>query len=165
MGYNLKIGEAYMDYDKEYAYLVINAELVENENAPDHCPYTGKGNMRSPSYSGWSDFCQEAGDDVYQMFYGSGWDSNMRAYRNPNEEFLKKYPKRVSPVLQEHPGHVVLTEDDLKIVREALVNRKKLGTKPGYNDGEDGILDRLLWLDFWIDWALKNCKIPILRNS
>lgn len=165
MGYNLTIGEAYMDYDKKYADLSIRAEHAEREDAPDHDPYVQKGNSRSPSYTVWDEFCREAGEDVYAMFYGSGWSPEMRGYKAMPEYFIRKYPKRERPILAEHPGHSVLTKDDLKIVREALANRKKLGTIPGFNGVDDGVLARLLWLDFWIDWALKNCKIPILHNS
>jgi hypothetical protein len=29
----------------------------------------------------------------------------------------------------------------------------------------DGNLARLRWLEWWVDWALKNCKLPAVGNT
>jgi hypothetical protein len=89
----------------------------------------------------------------------------------PSEDFSNRYPNRSEPIIASHPGYSVLTNDDLAIVKSARIEREKLGKEPGFWDndnvdnGKDPILARLLWLEFWIDWALTNCKIPILENT
>ena len=171
MGYNLTIGNARLNYDKEYNTLTVEAEGTSHPSAPIHCPFTGNGSSRSPSYTGWSEFCKEAGEEVYAMFYGSGWNRDYRMYDRPSEQFLELYPRREIPILSNHPGYQPLCQDDLTIVRQARIEREKLGKEPGFWDddnvdnGKDHVLARLLWLEFWIDWALKNCEIPILENT
>lgn len=172
MGYTLTIGEATMEHHPEYASLRVGAERMTHPDAPKHCPYTKDSNSRSPSYSGWEDFCKEAGPAVYELFYGGGWnDGHYVCVDNPDNP-------REAPIMAEHPGYAVLTPYDLKVFREARQRREKTngGKPPGFFDedpktfksidnGTDATLARLLWLEFWTEWALKNCKVPILENT
>ena len=163
MGYNLTIGEASIKVDDEFIY--IGAEPASDSDAPDHCPYTGKGNTRSPSYTAWSDFCKQAG--VYELFYGDGW-SRTEMRNIPKYDFYRE-----TILLQDHPGAAVIIPEDLEYVRKARKNYEinNGGKEAGFWDeydvdnGKDPTLARLLWLEFWIEWALKNCKNPIMANS
>lgn len=172
MGYTITIGEARLNYSAEDLYLTIEAEDTTHPDAPDFDKYTGKGNARSPSYSGWTSFCHEAA--LFELFYGRGWDPDARQYRICTEGF-----HRERPLMDEHPGHAVLCQGDLDLVREARKRREASngGKPPGFfefsaetkwqevDNGNDPILARLVWLEFWIEWALQNCKIPILQNT
>jgi len=152
MGYTLTIGEAALDFVPEYAYVTIKAEPASDDVAPDHCPRARQTNSRSPSYAGWENFCTIAGPEVYELFFGGG-DT---AEDNPRD----------APLLASHPGYAVLTRYDLKVFREARIRRENTngGRKPGFDWGLDDTLARLLWLEFWTEWALENCKVPILEN-
>lgn len=166
MGYNLTIGNARLHYYPEYQHLCIEAEPAQHPDAPDHDPYTGKGNSRSPSYTAWHDFCLEAG--IEPLFYGGGWDRDLRAYRKCPENF-----HRERPLLVEHPGVQPLCRRDLEYVKAARLRREATngGREPGFWDddgkdnGKDPTLARLLWLEFWLKWALDNCAIPVLENT
>jgi len=170
MGYTLTIGEALMRYEPDDLYLWIEAERTTHPDAPDHDEYTGKSNSRSPSYSVWSNLCQETG--LYELFYGGRTD-----YKTGH--ITPSAPHRNDGLITSHPGHAVLGQADLDLVRQARERRQASngGKEPGFWDasperpwesidnGKDPTLARLIWLEFWIDWALKTCKIPIIQNT
>lgn len=166
MGYTLTIGNAALRYDAGDFHLAITAERASHPEAPDHCRFTGKGNSRSPSYTAWSEFCKEAG--IHELFYGQGWDRQMRGYTSCTDDF-----HRETPLLASHPGCQPLCKGDYEFVRQARLKREQTngGLCPGFRDdedidnGTDHVLARLLWLEFWIGWALENCQIPIIENT
>lgn len=166
MGYNIRIGNAVLEYTAGDEHMRITVESAANDNAPDHCPYTGKGNSRSPSYSGWSEFCKEAG--IEELFYGQGWNREQRRYLECSDDF-----HRETPLLSKHPGAFPLMPDDAAYITKARERREKSngGKPPGFWDddnidnGNDHVLARLLWLEFWMDWAFKNCERPAICNT
>jgi hypothetical protein len=170
MGYNITIGNAYLQYTRGDEHMSIMVEAATNENAPDHDPFTGKGNSRSPSYTAWHDFCREAG--IHELFYGQGWSREERRYLECSEGF-----HRETPLLAEHPGAFPLFHEDLQYITAARIRRQQTngGRPPGFWDwddergeidnGNDHVLARLVWLEFWIEWALGNCERPAIANS
>ena len=166
MGYNLIIGNAVLKYDADDPRVWIEAERAEHPEAPDHDDFVRKTNSRSPSYTAWHGFCREAG--IYELFYGQGWDRDSRSYRQCSEEF-----HRETPLLKEHPGAQPILPQDLEYVRAARIKRERTngGKGPGFwaddgvDNGTDPTLARLLWLEFWMGWALTNCPMPIIENS
>ena len=161
MGYNLTIGEAKIYYDPEYLVVGLTAENVTHPDAPDHDSFVGKSNKRMPSYVGWRDFCRDAG--IEPLFYGEGWGPEMRRRKPCQEGF-----HRETPLLNEHPGTEPICKGDFDYIREARIRREKTngGKQPGFeSDDLDDTLARLLWLEFWMGWALENCKIPVFHNS
>lgn len=165
MGYNLTIGEAVIE-DHGDLEVRVGAEGFEDADAPDHDKYVGKTSSRSPGYSAWSEFCKEAGIEV--LFYGSGWDRDARRYGNCPDGY-----HRETPILAEHPGCQKLCQGDLDVVRAAREKREKnngcrlagFWEDDGIDNGTDPTLARLLWLEFWIEYALKHCKIPVIQNT
>lgn len=167
MGFSFTIGNAIPVHSKENGCLEAwwDVEAVELNDAPIF-PNDGmreKSNNRAPSYTAWGDFCREAGGDVYRMFYGDG-------------------PRERGGILEGHPGCVLLTQEHLDIIRAALARRRKASTKEpgfagdpireagkvvGYVDGDryDSTLARLIWLEFWVSWALANCETPAIQHS
>lgn len=101
MSYSLKIGEAELEYEKEDLFLRISAKLISSPNAPDHDRYIGQTNERSPSYSGWHEFCREV--DLETLFFGSGWSREQRCYLPCPEGY-----HRENPLIKDHPGYAVL---------------------------------------------------------
>ena len=166
MGYDISIGNASLEYSKGDEYMRISVELTTHPDAPTHCPYTKDGNMRSPGYCAWHEFCEDAG--ITEMFYGQGWDGSQRRYVECTDSF-----HREAPLLSEHPGAFPLLAEDLQYIRAARIKREATngGKPPGFWDddgnkdnGNDHVLARLLWLEFWIDWALTNCEMPAIAN-
>jgi hypothetical protein len=152
MGYNITIGNAVPEFRKEdgelYAAWVVNH--AESDDAPTfpHDEVTGKSNSRSPSYSGWSDFCAEAGlEDMWYHDYSG---------------FLRK-----------HPGCFPLEKHHHTAVKAALERWQTKATKPpgfaGWSDEDKGkydpILARLIWLEWWMAWALESCETPAVWNT
>lgn len=161
MGYTFKIGNAVPKFSKDDGYLDARWEVepATSEEAPTfpHDEMTGNGNDRSPSYSGWADFCRDTG--IYDVFYDEH-----------------------GHLLAGHPGCVMLQQSDLQRVREAREKWQKMATlPPGFegfpefdketqkwgspDEGKyDGYLARLIWLEWWMAWALKNCETPAVEN-
>lgn len=153
MGYYIEIGNAVPEFSKEdgelYACWVV--EGATSDEAPTFIcdQMTGNSNGRHPSYSGWRDFCDATG--LADLFY-----------------------KQWEGLIYKHPGCVMITEDHYAEVHSALEDYKKTATKPpGFGDWKDDSnemahdpqLARLMWLDFWMRWALDNCETPAIYNS
>lgn len=59
---------------------------------------------------------------------------------------------------ERHPGCVGLTAEDVEIVSNALTNYVPQGE-------EDWNYNRLVWLEYWVRWAVENCETPAIENS
>ncbi|WP_435549730.1 hypothetical protein [Desulfobacterium sp. N47] len=160
MGYTFKIGNAVPKIyeENDYMFLRFEVEPVVSEDAPafkgDEA--TGKTNIRRPSYINWHEFCKETG--ILDVFFDDR--GNLR---------FGKY------------GCVMLRKSDHIKVKEALELWQKTATiPPGFDDsltfneetqqwyeeGEqkyDYQLARLIWLEWWMGWALKNCETPAIE--
>jgi hypothetical protein len=165
MGYDLTIGEAYIEKpDCKYDYKFrVGVNRFDCEDAPTFRgdSMTGKSSSRSPSYSTWSDFCKETG--LYDMFFD-----------------------KEKGLIAHHPGTFMLHPNHAYQITIAL-NLYKLqhpNAKPGWCDCPvcdkfirdelresieheelDNTLARLIWLDFWVKKAITTCKLPALRNT
>ena len=74
-----------------------------------------------------------------------------------------------------HPGVMPVTKHMLFRVKKAKMQLK--GKYPNLTPEYDvpditekeseanGALCRLLWLEYWFEWALENCEHPVLVNS
>lgn len=153
MGYTFTIGNAVPKHSKEYfpdleSYWDI--EGVRLDEAPSFPnDVSNNGNMRSPSYSVWSNFCRNTG--IYDLFYNE--NGNLHAG---------------------HPGCIGITKEDVDIVSAALAKYKLTATLPpgfeeGWNytgpDNYDYDLARLIWLEWWMRWAVENCETPAIQNG
>lgn len=155
MGYTLTIGQAYMDFDKEYSDLRIKAEYVTLPNAPAFNEPTDYSNERWPSYTSWASAMRNMGL------------SHLMDKSNDN------------CLIPSHPGYKVLNADIKSEIDKAYEDfyLKYPNCKPGYSPlatdfdedpnwpEENSTAVRLEWLKFWVDWALDNCEIPIFHNS
>lgn len=174
MSYSIYIGEAELEIPDKQAIDDCNLDRenfslyahVQKINLPDAPIFpgdqmTGNSNGRHPGYSQWSDFCKEAG--IYEVFYGE--DENER-----------------DGLLGDHPGCFLLLPWHLDAIKEAKRKRSMTlfaGVEPGWCNcsqcdrfgkketvhvNRDATLARLIWLEWWMEWALKNCKIPAVYN-
>lgn len=172
MGYDLIVGEACFRGDKDEAYLRVWAEPQAHDAAPvfPNDPMTGNGNLRSPGYSAWTDFCRDVG--LYGMFYGKDGQRNPYMHPDPNCH-------RETPILSDHPGFQAINEADVLAIKHALDQHIAKHGKlvPGFRDWHEKDEDappnamecaqraRLIWLHYWCDWAVKNCTWPVIANS
>lgn len=149
MGYTLKIGEAIIDYDvddrwPEDSYVDINATSIKTDDAPAFGEITDYTSERLPSYTSWGDFIRFAG--VGNMFGNSDYS-----------------------LIKAHPGCVPITTKHKELIDEAWVNytEKYPNATPTYDTDktEDAHMCRLVWLRYWIHYALEHCKQPVFYNS
>ena len=162
MGYTFTIGNAVPKFSKDDGELAAQWEVepASSEFAPTfpNDEMTGNGNMRSPSYSTWNTFCKDTG--IHNVFYDDRGN-----------------------ITGGHPGCVMIKGSDMCLVREALARYRKIASlPPGFegfpvfdeetkewksaDEGKyDGYLARLIWLEWWMDWALANCETPAIQNT
>lgn len=146
MSYSIHIGNATSEFSKDDGYLSARwvVEPATHPAAPTfpNDDMTGNSNSRHPSYSAWDDFCRATG--LHDMFFGEENEGLMR----------------------EHPGCVMLTEMHAQTITAALAAYQSEATKPpGFTDGHSPHLARILWLEFWVRWALENCETPAIQNT
>jgi len=167
MSFNIHIGEAVVDkhYAEEEAdeygtELKVAVHSLELEGAPVFRgdSMTGNSNSRYPGYLQWDEAVRAM--TLHDLFF-----------------------KKDTGIMSQHPGCFLLTKKHANKIRRAL-NFYKVNhpdAKPGWCDCDecakpikgdglphedlDGVLARLIWLDFWVHWALENCKIPAIYNS
>jgi hypothetical protein len=147
MGYYIAIGNAVPEFSKEDGELYSgwNVEKISNENAPTFIgdEVTGNRNIRMPSYTGWGEFCDKVG--LSELFYA-----------------------QYSGLFRQHPGCVMINQEIYQKVANALEEYQKHAKRPpGYDDfgNYDYDLARLMWLEYWMKWALENCETPAIYNS
>lgn len=175
MGYDITIGEAFIsppdaDEAAEWPHISINARDAAHPDAPTFPGdgMTGKGNSRHPSYSAWAEFCRGVG--LHRLFYG-------REAHEPHSS------ARNAGLMSAHPGAVLLTRAHHAQIAAALdrYRSEHPDARPGWaepveggdpfrgpwkpeTEGLDGNLARLIWLEWWVRWALDHCKVPTLWN-
>jgi hypothetical protein len=114
---------------------------VTSEQAPaipgDRYP---RMNKRQPSYNEWSDFCEATG---LRRFFLEG-------------------------LLVPHPGINYITPLHAQAITSAKARYLRAHPQAqAINDGtpENMHLARLVWLEWWMQWALEHCRYPGIQNS
>lgn len=171
MGYDIAIGEACFQGDRDEAYMTVWVEGQDHGAAPsfENDPMTGKSNSRSPCYTVWADFCRAVG--LYGPFFG------LNGRRLPYMEGDPDCHREV-PIMADHPGYAAINDADVLAIKQALDRHIAAhgdltpGFRPWDEKDEDRPADaihcatraRLIWLHYWTDWAVKNCKWPVIAN-
>lgn len=138
MGLLIKIGE-YRRYpdEQEIAKGVFEHDVIETSHEQAPCSpgdSVCRSNERQPTYVGWEEFVTIAG--------------------------LRTWPNLPSAM----PDLKELTESDLEFVNAAWRTYKAdhPNAVPGFEQDQDPQLARLFWLNWWITYAVKNCKRPVI---
>ena len=154
MGYTFTIGNAEPEFSKEYfpeLYATWVVSSISMENAPSFPnDVSNNKNSRSPSYITWADFCRST--DIWSIFF----DERGRLHAG-------------------HPGCIGITKEQVDFVSKKLSNyRTNSKLPPGFErfDGDyidgprnyDYHLARLIWLEWWMRWAVENCETPAIMN-
>ncbi len=156
MGYNITIGNAELYTEPEDLRAGYTVQWIKNEDAIHiENDDTDKTNSRSPSYTVFTEWAREVGLSDY-------------------------FGNKETGLMREHPGIFKLSDIHLKEIRLAIekYKTKHPDVKPGFwlDDSTDWTksiedptlspsLARLVWFEYWIDWALKNCEIPAIENT
>lgn len=153
MGYTIRIGNAVPEFSKDYDELWAGwrVDPASHDCAPVFAndEMTGNTNTRSPSYSGWHVFAEEVG--LHDLFF-----------------------KDYDGLMSSHPGCKMFTQQHLDEVQAALIKyQAKTDLPAGFdewgadseNPKHDGYLARLIWLEWWMRWALANCETPAIDNT
>lgn len=144
MGYTITIGELRVDADPSVGTdedgIWMTADGVTNEDAPAFGEPTDHSNSRWPSYSAWADTMRDVG--LYEHFFYGG------------------------TLLGGHPGVRLVTPALVSVVSTALdTYRYSHDESPAFGTNVGANLCRLIWLDYWMRWAISNCKVPVIANS
>lgn len=144
MGYSIGIGEPVITVDEETRYIGLQVKKVEAEDAPlweldKDFPWTelvGKSNFTYPSAESLDSFSKSTG--LYEFF---------------------------KSLIDSSDGCVLIKSEDLELIRQAKGRWVSAhpNSIPGYRKNEDDILAKLMWYEFWFEWALKNCQTPALQ--
>ena len=158
MSYSIHIGNAEIEsgFEDGEFYASWSVRTHKEEDAPNFegDDMTGNSNGRHPGYGQWADFLKEV--DMYDLFLN-----------------------RRSSLMYRHPGCHPLKEEHLDRFKEALTKLEDKDKRPAGLDkryienpcvnieDETHSYDkvRLIWLIWWTEWALKNCKYPAISNS
>jgi len=147
MGYSIIIGEAKIESYAEdglEAQCRITAEGASDAAAPAFGEPTDNTNSRWPSYGSWHDFCEQAG--ITDAIFEGG---TLRGG---------------------HPGAFPINQE-FKDVIDGAYHRLRMQAKTLDPDADifstevGGAWARIQWLKYWTDWALDNCKVPVMANS
>ncbi len=145
MSYSFKIGNAEIDCDLDDGYIGLIIKEVRHDNAPAFGePLSDFINCRCPDYTDWREFCEFT--FLTDLFY-----------------------ENCGGILRDNPGIILLTRGHQKEINDAYQNffKKYPHSKPGFEtDSEpDRWHVRLVWLKYWVDWAIENCGYPAFQNS
>ena len=156
MGYSIVIGELevekHWDDGIDSSCISFKARGEHHDEAPAFGEPTDHENQRWPSYGAWSDCMKDAG--MHDLFFDEG------------------------RLIGGHPGVRLITKDlysEFSKRKKAFETRHPNAT-PTY--GKADILNgdpsnpecnstycRIVWLDYWMKWALENCETPVIANS
>lgn len=145
MGYAITIGELdvrkYPENGLDSDCIRFDAVGVKVSDSPAFGEPTDFTNSRWPMYSTWSDFLQAVG--LYGVFF------------DEQGHLIGGHPG-VRLVTQELADRVSQALDDYRAMHPSAIEQM---------EGGDGWLCRLVWLSYWLRWALANCDTPVIANS
>jgi len=156
MGYVLTIGEATLDIlDEDQETVEIIAQVHEVDAVDKHLltfgePTDGR-SERWPSITSWTNFIQFVDIEEFRgLFYDEylGW---MRA------------SPRIKLITPRSQGIINRTYDAFVEKYPQAVPRIAILKNTPENPPENQALIRLTWLKYWVNWAMKNCKMPVFH--
>lgn len=152
MGYTVTIGELEHDvpeYD-EYAFSYMygaSVKRVIQTDAPEGS------NSRSPSYFVWNKVCLDL--NIKELLYYRKNDRGNPVHKNViflNDEFLTAFKEAARLFRLNNPSIVPkYTDDTPDTTKEELRTMELCGS-----------MMRLVWMEYWFDWAVKKYKNPVM---
>jgi hypothetical protein len=162
--YRFYVGEAQIDYYPPEHKLGFSVE-IQHLGETETSPYAMCNWRDFVGYARFTEFCKR--NDLYELFYGTGWQLPGCRYGECPPGFHRDDPLQ-------HGPWAVICEGDLRLIRAArLLRAREVETRRGgwpdddvadpvLPEGYDEDLSFLEWFEWWFEWAVKNCKRPIL---
>lgn len=150
MSWSITIGELHTY--KEDGQTFTEALPAEHPDAPAYNEPTDGTNSRWPSYTGWARFCEFAGLN-FAPFNGM---HDGYGYYMINAATVKIFDLCYETFYQFHPN--------AKPGFSPKLQNPKIISDPDWPE-ENNHAARLEWLKYWLHWAMKNCKNPIIHYS
>lgn len=148
MGYDIYIGNAEISYDTDEGEIRIDVAVRDEPEAPysEGDDYARTTNHRAPSYTNWGDFARRVG------LAGFFFDQEVGLMREHPGAF---------PITAQHVNQVAIARETLLgYAPHATARCKASDLFPSNCD-----LVRLIWLEWWMRWALDNCQYPTIQNT
>jgi hypothetical protein len=142
MGYTIGIGQLVTEHYDE-TYVGYGVEGAHHDEAPAFGEPTDFTNARWPSYSSWQDALFETGTEKVFFTPTGHVIGEHPGFREITQELYDEFKTNMTAFEDKHP--------DIKATYKGTVN--------------DGRYCRLVWLDYWLKWALANCENPVIVNS
>lgn len=153
MGYSIIIGEM---PSKE----MDEPPIVKMSGAPAFGELTDCTNQRFPSYITWENFTRVAG--LYNLFYDKR--SGLMRKHPGIEHLTRKHKTIIDRAIRAYESkHDVGPSSGKKFSYKTIVDMHFYPSRLNQKD-DDWNYNRLVWLKFWVDWALRYCKKPVLFN-
>lgn len=177
MGYNLTIGNAEMEYNKDCVRIVATSHRLDE--APAFGEPTDYTNQRWPSYTSWSEAMETLGlmDVMFNHRNGGGGFERNGDFYSPLLEIhpgatpitlahVEEVEERIAAYKAANPDHIA-QYPPLKPDAEPLVAGSRFYGVDAYVDDPkfDSALCRGEWLVFWLRWAIENCERPVFVNT
>lgn len=148
MGYTITIGQLSIEKNPDdgidCSCISFGAEGARHDDAPAFGEPADYTNSRWPSYGVWSDFMRATG--LYDVFF---YDRGHLIGGHPGVRLI-------TPVLALKVSHALVVYRMANPSAESVMRE---------GDDASAWLCRLIWLDYWIGWAIKNCETPVIANS
>lgn len=167
MGYTITIGESCMVVTEEGDLKTVIADVYD-ENAPAFGDISDHRNFRMPAYSVWHEFTREVGLET--LFF----DKSKGLMRNhPGIEHLTLFEAALIREAKTNfedrhaPPKMLLspkTGTELAVLEPLLAPEPALEAEFGSTD-RNATYARLVWLDYWVSWAVECCEEPAIRNN
>lgn len=145
MGYTITVGELRVQKDPEDGIepdcLSFRADGAGSPDAPAFGNPTDRTNSLWPSYTAWAETMRISGLTDAFFYQGS--------------------------MIGGHPGVRLVTPELVETVTYALrgLEAKNPNAKAEYGTDVGAAMCRLIWLDYWLRWAIENCETPVIANS
>ena len=160
MPHHIFIGNAEPIYNEEFNEYRWVVKKISHETAPTFIndELTGKSNYRSPSFCGWSDFINESG--LIDLVNEQEGPFTHWGCKKINKEHLVivKNALREWSISHDLPAGF---HEDKDFVFDEETDEWEMPEDQKY----DWILARLIWLEYWMEWAINNCENPALYNN
>jgi len=166
--YHIKIGEPYIENHKNcykkhgITECSINVKTIKMRGSPVYgFLEASEGNTRSPGYTQMKIFAQETG--LFDFFF------------DRDKGLLRRIPG-VFPIMKGHLKSLTKARENWEKTHPDCKNLLPSPSKtpedyqmddPRYTELEqsfDWNYAKLLWYEWWFEWALENCHMPVICN-
>ena len=180
MSINISVGNAYMDYDHKYPHVSLDIELKKLKGAPngfDAFLMLSDGHVETAIY----DKKDEPGSNDVEITYTNNamWTrlAGIHSYMlgHPRSRFGKPETRDKSMeeagnekgLVEQHPGVCAINQADADFITDKLTEFRAMNpdVAEGLADDKSQTLKLLVWLEFWMRWAVENCEYPAIGNS